>query len=262
MADGHLTDGWEPGLAADDSVLRGFVLAQAEHCAALAERTGGRAARWDDIVAADSRSPVFFDNMAVLLRPPAYADLPDMLARLAAFYPPGRHVALLSAWPTPDLSGHGWELTGHPPLMWRPPGGAAPPLPPGLAIERVTDAAGLTAFVATLMAAFGMAAADGLPLADPAILDGPFRFYLGRRDGRPVATAGARLGHGLVDVEWVACLPDERGAGIGAALSWAATLADPALPAVLIASDDGQPVYARMGYVRLLRLTLWHRPPA
>jgi hypothetical protein len=44
-------------------------------------------------------------------------------------------------------------------------------------------------------------------------------------------------------------------------VTWAATLVDPALPAVLIASDDGQGVYRAMGYIRVQRLTMWHRPP-
>jgi hypothetical protein len=38
-------------------------------------------------------------------------------------------------------------------------------------------------------------------------------------------------------------------------------VADPALPAVLYASDIGRPVYARMGYQTQFRFTLWHRPP-
>ncbi len=98
-------------------------------------------------------------------------------------------------------------------------------------------------------------------LAGPAFLDGPVQLFLGLVDGRPVATAGAREGHGVVDVDWVATLPGERGHGYGAALTWAATLCRPDRTAVLIASDDGQPVYQAMGYLRLLRLTLWHRPP-
>lgn len=36
-----------------------------------------------------------------------------------------------------------------------------------------------------------------------------------------------------------------------------ATLAAPNLPAVLIASDLGRPVYERLGYRPLLRYTLW-----
>jgi hypothetical protein len=53
----------------------------------------------------------------------------------------------------------------------------------------------------------------------------------------------------------------DRGKGYGAALTWVATLADPTLPGVLIASDPGQPVYERMGYVRLTRVSMWFRPP-
>jgi hypothetical protein len=53
-----------------------------------------------------------------------------------------------------------------------------------------------------------------------------------------------------------------RGRGFGAAVTWAATLADPAKPAVLIASDPGRPVYERMGYLRLMRLTMWGGTPA
>ena len=30
---------------------------------------------------------------------------------------------------------------------------------------------------------------------------------------------------------------------------------------VLFASDAGRPVYERMGYLPVLRLTMWHRPP-
>ena len=48
--------------------------------------------------------------------------------------------------------------------------------------------------------------------------------------------------------------------GYGEALTWAATCVDPSLPAVLIASDLGRPVYERMGYVATSRWTLWHRP--
>jgi hypothetical protein len=64
---------------------------------------------------------------------------------------------------------------------------------------------------------------------------------------------------GLNDVEWISTRPEARGRGIGAAVTWAATLADPALPAMLIASDAGQPVYERMGYLRVTRFTLWFR---
>jgi hypothetical protein len=145
--------------------------------------------------------------------------------------------------------------------MLRPAGGSAPHPPPQLQIVRVGDAEGLAVFAATLMAAFSMSGEEGLPLTDPRILDGPLHLFTGYVDGVPVATSGARVGHGIVDIEWVSCLEEARGAGVGAALTWAATMVEPDLPATLIASDDGQPVYAKMGFLRLLRMTMWHRPP-
>jgi hypothetical protein len=36
-------------------------------------------------------------------------------------------------------------------------------------------------------------------------------------------------------------------------------MARPDRPAVLLASDDGQPLYARMGYLRVVRATVWER---
>ncbi|MFF5208608.1 GNAT family N-acetyltransferase [Streptosporangium sp. NPDC000396] len=261
MSDERLTDGWEPDLEAGDSLLRRFVLANADRNAFVASCSGGRSERWDDLAVADPVSPIMFDNAAVLLRPPAYIDLPDTLRRLMNFYPPERHFVLLSAWPTPDLGATGMELMGHPPFMMRPPGGMPPPLPRGFEIVPVTDRRTLDDFVNTLVEAYPLPGAQGTILGDVRVLRGPIRLFVGYADGRPVATSGARLGHGIVDVEWVSTLPSHRGRGIGAALTWAATLVGPAEPATLIASDDGQPVYEAMGYIRLMRLTMWHRPP-
>jgi len=256
----HLTHGWEPELAGSDTLLRQFVLASAHRSVELAERGGGRGEVRPNVSLADPASPVMFDNVAVLLQPPAYVDLDATMQEILAFYPPERHVVLLSAWPTPDLSADGFELMGHPPLMFRPPGGEAPPAPDGLDIRAVTSEAALADFVTTMVEAYPMPGAERTMLSNPALLDGPVRLFVGYVDDRPVATAGARLGHGLVDVEWVSARPEVRGQGIGAALTWAATLVEPDLPAALIASDDGQPVYEQMGFIRMMRLTLWHRP--
>lgn len=261
MSDEHLTHGWEPDTDPADTLLRAFVLSTADVTAWIARQTGGRVQRWDDVAAADAASPVFFDNYAVLLTPPAYTDLDDVITRLTAFYPPDRHWVLLSVWPTPDLGARGLALMGHPPFMTRAAGGAAPPLPPDLTITEATDATTVADAAVVLGAGFGLAV-DGSVLADPRVLGGPLRIWVGYVEGRPVATAAARLGHGIVDVEAVATLPDCRGRGYGEALTWAATLAEPALPAVLYSSDVGRPIYERMGYLSQCRFTLWHRPPA
>lgn len=54
-------------------------------------------------------------------------------------------------------------------------------------------------------------------------------------------------------------MPAARGRGFGEAITWQATRAAPKLPALLLASDAGCPVYERMGYLPLFRFTLWHR---
>ena len=210
---------------------------------------------------ADPSSPVMFDNAVVVLQPPSYVDLHAALAEALAWYPAERHVVVLSPFPTPDLDPLGLSLMGHPPLMYRPAGGAAPPLPDGLSIHEVANEADLAEFVRTLVEAYPMPGGESSGIADLRALDASIRLFVGRIDGVPVATSGARIGHGVNDVEWVSTRPDHRRRGIGEALTWAATLAAPELPAVLIASDDGQGVYESMGFVRLLRLTMWHRPP-
>lgn len=257
----NLTHGWEPTLDASDSMLRAFVFANAECRESIAARVGGRTRRLGAVSLADPASPVFFDNGAVLLQPPAYVHIETVVGDVLAFFPPERHFVLLSAWPTPDLSAFGFSLMGHPPLMLRPRGGDVPPIPPGLAIREVDDAASLSDFLTTLIRAYPMPGAETSPFSDVRILDPSLRLFVGYVGGVPVATAGVHIGQGLNDVEWVSTMPDHRGRGIGAALTWAATMGDPALPAALIASDDGQPVYKAMGYIGLMRLTMWHRPP-
>lgn len=258
----HLTHGWEPDLDPGDSLVRRFILTNADSAMFMAAAVKGRSERWDDLVVTDPASPIMFDNFGLLLQPPPYTDMDDVVRRLTEFFPPERHFVFLSAWPTPDLSGAGFSLMGHPPFMLRPPGGTPPPLPHGLRIAPVTDRATLDDFVNTIVTGYPMPGAEGTALSNPAILEGPIRLFVGYADGRPVATSGARIGHGIVDVEWVSTLPAYRRRGFGAALTWAATRVSPEDPAVLIASDDGQPVYEAMGYLRLMRFTIWHRPPS
>ena len=60
-------------------------------------------------------------------------------------------------------------------------------------------------------------------------------------------------------IRLVATVPEARQRGYSAALTWQATLADPTLPALLIATADGCPVYERIGYTSLFRFMLWSR---
>lgn len=42
-------------------------------------------------------------------------------------------------------------------------------------------------------------------------------------------------------------------------MTWRAALANPELPAILVASDLGAPVYERMGFTTVRRITAWAR---
>jgi GNAT superfamily N-acetyltransferase len=75
--------------------------------------------------------------------------------------------------------------------------------------------------------------------------------FAGLMDGRPVGSAGLRVGAGVAGVYNVATPPDQRRRGIGAAMSFAAMRAAHDLGyeiALLGASPLGRGVYERLGF--------------
>ncbi len=259
MSADELTTGWEADAPAEDSLLRAYLLATAERSEVIARAAGGRVLRTDDASMADGKSPVLFDNIVTLLHPLTADAARAAVVDALAFYPPQRPFVVLSCWPIPGAGDLGISLMGHPPFMFRPPGPAPDGWDAGLELREVRDENTLATFFTTIVEAYPMPGGTSA-LADPAILTTGVRFWVGYEGDRPVGTAGVYVAHGTNDVEWVSVHDHDRGKGYGAALTWAATLADPSLPAVLIASDPGQPVYERMGYVRLTRMSMWFRP--
>jgi hypothetical protein len=257
--------GWEHDTPDDDTVMRQWVLTNLTRYRVLTERVGGRIDVWDAAALFDTASSVVFDNAAVLRRPMAPEELSELIDTAHVFFSHERPWLLFSAWPLPDLTDAELSLMGHPPFMLRPAG--EPPLGArrvveGLEIVRVSPQQA-PLFATTLHAGFELAPGPDSPWADPRVLDADdVVAFIGYVDGEPVATAAAFLAHGVVDVEMVSCLRSHRGRGIGEALTWAATLADPSAPAMLMASDDGQPIYRRMGYLPIDRMTLWFAPAA
>jgi hypothetical protein len=244
-----LRHGWEPETPSGDTLVLAGFRAMMERTERWAEAAGGRVLRLDGAVLADSGDSCPFVNEVISTDPLT----PDLAAQARDFFPSGRGFVMVSPRGGADLSGAGYALVGHPPFMLRPAGGAAPPVPAGCTVEEVTDPAGLQIWADVVAAGFPA------PPIDPpaALLGGPHRFWLARVDGEPVACAAAAVGHGVVDVEAVATLAGHRRRGLGEAVTWAATLADPRLPAVLLSSDDGRAVYQRMGYLPILRATMW-----
>lgn len=263
----RLEDGCSAVTPAGDNVLHDTGLLMAAAYAGLGRTAGGHVV--DDpelgVYAMDLHSPSLFGNQAHLTRPIRDHEVPALVGALRAAYQPGGGSYLVfSSWPTPDLRPHGFTLAGHPPLMLRPPGpldgGTAPAPAEGLRVKRAETERDLGDSERTLV--------EGYPVPElqpwtpncfypAAALDTGWQFYVGYEGERPVATAGAWVGERLTLVEMVATRPECRGRGYGAAVTAAATLADPSKPAVLLSSDPGRPVYERLGYVPLLRFTLW-----
>ncbi|MEO5704402.1 MAG: GNAT family N-acetyltransferase [Candidatus Limnocylindrales bacterium] len=134
--------------------------------------------------------------------------------------------------------------------------------PQGLEIVPVLDEGTLLEFVGVLALEMGVPEGSPNPAARhhaallqaiPPTLAGeriPLR-YLGRLDGRAVATARISIGGGVAGLYAVATLPDVRGRGFGRAMTIAALDAGRALGyriGVLQASDEGFRVYRRLGF--------------
>jgi GNAT superfamily N-acetyltransferase len=257
----YLIDGWEPDLRPDDTLVRQAVLAHASWPLTVAraiEHPWRSTSRWAGGLVAERGA---LSNPVVLQQP--LTDAAGLLAEIGSLFP--RHVPylLLSAWPTPDLSPYGLHLLGHPPLMVRFPGGRDPSrVDDHVEVREVHDAEDLARAERVLVEGYPMPDLEPLAAGDllgASILDRDTRVWLGLVDGEPAAVAAAHHAAGVTLVEYVAVLPASRGRGVGAAVTWAATLSDPAVPAVLVASDDGRPVYERMGYVAVERWTAWLR---
>jgi hypothetical protein len=261
----ELETGYHSSTPPGDSLFLDVVRDLAVSYRLHAELAGGRAMVDDalGVALADNGSPALYLNPVVLLRPLGDHEAEAFAQRCASFYGSrsGGGFAVWSLWPTPDLRPFGFQLGGHPPFMLREAGGRAPGIPDGLRIEQVID--DTTAFD------FETAMVDGFPVAElqpaqpGAYLDGESRstpgwhHFVGYIDGRPVASSSAYVGERVLRVDNVATLASQRGRGIGAAITFAATFAAATLPATLFASDDGRPVYERMGYRALSRATFW-----
>jgi ribosomal protein S18 acetylase RimI-like enzyme len=127
--------------------------------------------------------------------------------------------------------------------------------PSGVTFRVVTDEEGLAAFRVGLIEGFGLPefAADAWLDATRAsgLGDAPWTLVLGELDGRPVATNVVFCATRVATVLGIATVPELRGRGIGSAV----TLAGLRLArdrgyghAVLFATDDGAPVYRRLGF--------------
>lgn len=226
---------------------------------------GRRREHWDDVDVAvtDGERPGSLMNNVTLLRPLTEAEAAVTAERSVKFFgsPAPRRFSVNSFFTEVDFAPHGFFVDDRLPAMYRPAGGVAPTSPTELTVAEVTDAGSLHDFERVFV--------DGFPLPDfqpyapdklfdqRVLGDGRLRLFVGRIDDQPVSCSTAFIAAGLLAVFNIATLPHVRGRGYGTAMAWAATLADPMLPATLQATTSGQAIYQRMGYESVAELLIW-----
>jgi GNAT superfamily N-acetyltransferase len=252
-----------PGTAPEDTLI-GAVEENAAGMLLSMGRTGGGEESIDPRLAFTlGGSPLGYHNAVV------HAELPDGEADAAIvwFRDKLRALNLPGCWhvdatSTPRdlperLRRHGFTGGGEPVMAC--PLDALPEVaaPDGLSVERVRGEAELRALADVLAAGFGEGEVEArwaesvwakIGFAD----DTPWRHYLARLEGRPVGCASLFVHPCDVGGIYFVCThPDYRRRGIGAAVTMAAMRGARDLGcrlAVLGTSDQGRPVYERLGF--------------
>jgi GNAT superfamily N-acetyltransferase len=159
----------------------------------------------------------------------------------------GRYLSELGLHHSHDYPGMAVELEGLPHDV---------ALPDGLSIEPADGLRSLEACLTVAVAAFGVPQDAG-----PRLLaverrarrrpSAVVRHFLGRLDGRPVATSMLYATRGVAGIYLVGTLPEVRGRGIARGMTLTALLAGRALGyriGVLQSTELGLPVYRRLGF--------------
>lgn len=260
----HLATGWENDLAPQDTELRRFVLSWAESLAGPVDAMGGRVRRTDDAVTIDVGRPAGYYSSAVLLRPPAPEGWDEVLdgVERSMFREGTGAVHLWSPWPTPDLSPRDWRLEGHPPFLFRPPGGPLPSAVPDLEVREVHDDEGLRTWERVVVEGYPMS--ELLPwhagsLFTPSALRSDLRLWVGYASGEPVAAAASYVALGLHVLSIGVVLPKARGHGYWRTLLRTRLAARPDLPTGSLFSDMSRPGAEQHGFWPVSRFTLWIR---
>jgi hypothetical protein len=258
--------GWLPDTPVGDNLLRQFLHNQAEVCDLIAEGFGGDASRTSAVALAASRCVVPYFNEALLLRPLG-SDADSVLDEIDGFYArrEASSYVLLSAWPTPPLESRGWELVGHPAFVVRTAGAALRPpttrAGADVAVRRATTAAEIAIAERIFVDGYPIEEGAGRPGATlPSSLTGSdITVRIASVDEIDVAVGIGYVAHGCSNLCGAATLPAARGTGAWGALVRARVQDAPHLPAVAFTSDYSRPGFEHLGFVSVLRFTMWIR---
>ena len=255
-----LETGWLPDTPVGDTLLRRFLFSQAEVNEITASATGGQAERTDDVVLADSGTPVPYLNQAILTRPLVGAG-DDVLDVIDEFFTGvTRPITLLSMWPTPDLSRQGWNLAGHPAMVARAPAPIDFRSPSDVEVRAADTPHDFAVAEQLAVEGYPMAEAADLPpgsLFPPKLADMGLTVRLGLLEGTPVGVGNVHVSNGVVNLCLGATLTEARRRGVWESLVWSRVAEEPTLPSVAYTSDYSRPGFLRMGFLPITRFTLW-----
>lgn len=256
-----LATGWEPDTPTDDTMLRRYLLHNADLTSAIARAGGGDVVKDDSFVAADLRRPSGYWNAVTLLSPPQ--DWEATLDSIEGIAGRGRGtVSLWSAWPTPDLRDRGWRLSGHPPLLLRPPAPVwSAPRSAGRTLARVRNEEALREWERVAIEGYPLDELMDEPpggVAPPALLDDErFSFWSGLDGDTAVHAAMSFESRGLGSLAFGATLEPyrHRGHWRASAVRRLQSMSPPWSAGVF--SDHSRAGAERLGFVPITRLTLW-----
>jgi hypothetical protein len=168
-----------------------------------------------------------------------------------------------------DLEPFGFEERVREPWFLRPPGElAVEPDPLELEIVHVRSSAQVAEFEDVSLRGFGVIvfgqSVSDLPKVEPgdvhpasALADPRMTMLTGRVGGAGVSAAMSYGTDSAVGIFGITTTESARGRGYASALT--RTLIDPALPAVLSPSPEGESLYRRLGFGQVGKLCQWHR---
>jgi GNAT superfamily N-acetyltransferase len=199
----------------------------------------------------------------VIIGRPLSRDPGGRIAALLARPPAGGRVAVEDSFGTLRLPAGDGVIVDRMPLMSRPPGPAGPAAPPaGISVERALDEDRVAAAERVIVEGFprrtllpyrqGQALPPGL-----AAVPG-WQVWLACRDGEPAAACCTYDDGRSLSVNWLATMPAHRSLGLGRLVMNAALGAAQDLPATLVATDAGVPLYESLGF-RTAVTAVWYR---
>jgi GNAT superfamily N-acetyltransferase len=146
----------------------------------------------------------------------------------------------------------------------------APAVPVGVTLDEVTDDEGRLDYLAVTVDAYADSflprdAAEAQLATLEAVRSHDVRAVVARDGGRPVSAAMVVASGPVAGIQLVGTVPDARGRGLGELCTRWAVGAGFELGAhaiVLEASDAGEPLYLRLGFVEISRYRWCFGPPA